>query len=97
MTKEPSSCIGLIFTFNRSLNCASRVELLLYEKFQHNEIDEKINFNNRLSPSYIGKVSDYKHAKVENIQQSLSGIDWDFIFQGKTVNPKRLIFQMNAS
>ena len=96
MTKESSSCIDLIFTSNPGLNCASRVELLVFEKFQHNEIGEKINFNNHLPPPYIRKVSDYKNAKVENIQQSLSGIDWDSIFRGKTVNPKRLIFQMNA-
>ena len=64
MTKESSSCIGLIFTSNPSLNCASRVEFLLYEKFQHNEINEKINFNNRLPPPDIGKGSDYKNAKM---------------------------------
>ena len=34
------------------------------------------------------KVWDYKNAKEENIQQSVSGIDWDFIFQRKTVNQK---------
>ena len=34
------------------------------------------------------KVWDYKSAKEENIQQSVSGIDWDFIFQRKTVNQK---------
>ena len=36
----------------------------------------------------IYEVWDYKNAKVENIQQSVSGIDWDFMFQGKTVNQK---------
>ena len=34
------------------------------------------------------EVWNYKNAKVENIWQSVSGIDWDFIFQGKTVNKK---------
>ena len=51
----------------------------------------KINFNVPLPPPYIRevcKVWDYKNAKEENIQQSVSGIDWDFIFQRKTVNQK---------
>ena len=34
------------------------------------------------------EIQEYNNAKVENIQQSASGIDWDFIFQGKTVNQK---------
>ena len=46
------------------------------------------NFNVPLPPPYIREVWDYKNAKVENIQQSVSGIDWNFIFQGKTVHQK---------
>ena len=88
ITKEPSSCIDLIFTSNPSFISASGVELSLYEKCHHNLIYGKINFNVPLPPPYIREVWDYKNAKVENIQQSVSGIDWNFIFQGKTVNQK---------
>ena len=49
---------------------------------------EKANFNVPLPPSYIPEVWDYKNAKVENIHNSVFGIDWDFIFQEKTVNQK---------
>ena len=49
---------------------------------------EKVNFNVPLPPSYIPEVWDYKNAKVENIHNSVFGIDWDFIFQEKTVNQK---------
>ena len=88
ITKESSSCIDLIFTSNPSFVSASGVELSLYEKFHHNLIYGKINFNVPLPPPYIPEVWNYKNAKVENIQQSVSGINWDFIFQGKTVNQK---------
>ena len=86
-TKESSSsCIDLIFTSNPSFISASGGELSLYEKCHHNLIYGKINFNVPLPPQYIGEVWDYKNAQVENIQESVSGIDWDFMFQGKTVN-----------
>ena len=92
ITKETSSCIDPIFTSNPSFISASGVELSLYEKFHHNLIYGKINFNAPLPPPYIREVWDYKNAKVENIQQSVSGNDWNFIFQGKPVNQKVNIF-----
>ena len=49
---------------------------------------DKINFNVPLPPLYIPEVWDYKNTTLENIQQSVSGIDWNFNFQGKTVNQK---------
>ena len=86
--KEFSSCIDLIFTSNPSFISASGVELSLYEKCHHTLIYGKINFNVPLPPPYIREVWDYKNAEAENIQQSVSGIDWDFMFQRKTVNQK---------
>ena len=53
-----------------------------------NLIYGKINFNVPFPPPYIREVWDYKNAKVENIQQSVSGIDLDSTFQGKAVNQK---------
>ena len=91
ITKESSSCIDLIFTSNPSFISASGVELSLYEKCHHNLIYGKIDFNVPLFPPYvwnIREVWDYKNAKVAYIQQSVSGIDWDFNFQGKTINRK---------
>ena len=73
---------------NPSFISVSGVELSLYEKCHHNLVYEKINFNVPLPPPYVREVWDYKNAKVENIQQSVSGIDWNFIFQGKIVNQK---------
>ena len=80
ITKESSSCIDLIFISNPSVISASRVELSLCQKFHHNLIHGKISFNVPLLPPYIREVLDYKNAKVASIQQSVSGIDWDFIF-----------------
>ena len=78
ITKESSSCIDLIFTSHPSFISTSRVELSPYEKFHHNLIYGKINFNVPLPPPYIREVWDYKNAKAENIQQSVSGIDLHF-------------------
>ena len=88
ITKESSSCIDLILISNPSFTSASRVELSLYEKCHHDLIYGKINFNVPLPPLYIREVWDYRNTKVENNQQSVSGIDWDFMFQEKTVNQK---------
>ena len=79
ITKESSSCIDLIFTSNPSVISASGVELSLSEKCHRNLISGKINFNVPLPPPYICEVCDY-NAKVENVQQSVSIIDWNFIF-----------------
>ena len=51
-------------------------------------IHGKMNFNVPLPPPYIREVSDYKNAKEENTQQSVSGINWDFVFLGKAANQK---------
>ena len=58
ITKESSSCIDLIFTSNPSFISASGVELSLYEKFDHNLIYGKTNFNVPLQPPYIREVWD---------------------------------------
>ena len=88
ITEESSSCIDLILTSNSSFTSASGVELSLYEKCHHDLIYGKINFNVPLPPPYIREVWDYRNTKLENIQQSVSGIDWDFMFQEKTVSQK---------
>ena len=53
ITKEPSSYIDLIFTSNPSFISTSGVELSLYEKYHHNLIYGKINFNVPLPLPYI--------------------------------------------
>ena len=75
ITKEFFSCRNLVFTSTPSFISASGVELSLYEKCHRNLIFRKINFNIPFPPPYIREVWDYKNAKVENIQQSISGID----------------------
>ena len=50
-----------------------------------------MNFNDPLPLPYIHEVCNYKNAKVKNIQESVSDIHWNFIFQGKTLI-KKLIF-----
>ena len=86
ITKDSSSCINFIFSSNPSFISASGVELSLHYKCRHNLIYGKINFNVPFPPPHVREVWDYKNANVENIQRPVSGINWDFIFQGKTVN-----------
>ena len=92
IAKESSSCIDLIVTFNPSFISASGVELSLYKKCHRNLIYGKKSFNVPVPPLYICEFWDYKNAKVENIQRSVSGINWDFIFQGKPINQKVNIY-----
>ena len=53
ITKESSSYIDLILTSNPSFISTSGVELSLYEKYHHNLIYGKINFNVPLPLPYI--------------------------------------------
>ena len=61
-----------LFKSNPSFISASRVDLLLYEKFHLSLIYENQNFNAALPPSYIYEDWDYKNVKVENVQRSVS-------------------------
>ena len=74
ITKDFASCIDL-FKSNPSFISASRVDLLLYEKFHLSLIYENKNFNAALPPSYICEDWDYKNVKVENVQQSVSEVN----------------------
>ena len=39
-------------------------------------------------PSNMREVWDYKNASTESKQLSVSGIDWNFLFRGKSINKK---------
>ena len=48
----------------------------------------KIDFKILIPPPYTREVWDYKNASAECIQCSVSSIDWDFLFWGKSINKK---------
>ena len=85
------SCIELIFTSNPNLINSAGVEMSLFEKCHHNIVYGKIDFKIPILPPYMKEVWDYKNASAESIQCSVSSIDWDFLFQGKSIN-KRLTY-----
>ena len=86
--KGSLSCIELIFTSNPNLINSSGVEMSLFEKYHHNIVYGKIDFQIAILPLYMREVWNYKNACAESIQRSISSIDWDFLFWGKSINKK---------
>ena len=84
ITKNSLSCIDLIFTSNPNLISSSGVERSLFEKCHLNIVYGKIDFEIPIPPPYMREVWDYKNASIESIQRSISSIDWDFLFRGKS-------------
>ena len=80
--------IANIFTSNPNLINSSGSEMSLFEKCHHNIIYGKIDFKILIPPPYTREVWDYKNASAECIQCSVSSIDWDFLFWGKSINEK---------
>ena len=60
----------------------------LFEKCCHNIVYGKTNFKTPIPPPYTREVWDNKNASTEIIQRSVSSIDWDFLFRGKSINKK---------
>ena len=88
ITNTSSSCIDLIFTANSCFVKDSAVELSLFDKCHHNIIFGKVNLKIPLPSPYTREVWNYEKANVEGIQRSISGVDWDYLFQGTTVYKK---------
>ena len=82
------SCIDLIFTANPNLINSSGIDMSLFEKIYHNIVYGKIDFKISILPLYMRKVWEYKNASAESIQRSVSSIEWDFLFRGKSINKK---------
>ena len=75
ITKDSMSCVGFIFTLNPNLIKNSGAEMSLLEKCHHNIVYGKIDFKIPIPPPYIREVYDYKNARAESIQRSISIID----------------------
>ena len=80
--------IANIFISNPNLINSSGSEMSLFEKCHHNIMYGKIDFKIPIPPPYMRDVWDYKNASAECIQCSVSSIDWDFLFWGKSINKK---------
>ena len=60
----------------------------MLDKCHHNIIFGKLSFKIPLPPPYTREVWNYGKANVEGIQRSISGVEWDYLFQGTTVHKK---------
>ena len=87
-----SSCTNLAFASNPNVIYNSCVELSLFDKHHNNLIFGELNFMVLLPPNYKRQVWDYKKANAEFIRRSISSVDWNFLFQGTSVNQKVMIF-----
>ena len=58
----------------------------LFEKCHHNIVYGKIDFKIPIPPPYIKE--NCKNASSECIQRSISSINWEFLFWGKSINKK---------
>ena len=86
--KDSLSCIDLILTSNPNLINSSGVEMSLFEKRHHNIVYGKIDFKISIPPPYMREVWNYKNASTESLQRSVSSIDSDFLFRGKSIRKK---------
>ena len=84
------SCTDLIAS-NPNIIWNSGAELSLFHSCRHNLVFGELNFMIRLPPTYKRQVWDYKKANTECMWRSISSVDWNFFFQGTTVNQKILI------
>ena len=81
-----NSCIDLIFTDqpNLAVNCGTHSSL--NSKCHHQITHCKLNLIIEYPPPYERLVWDYKKANTENIKKSLESVNWETLFDNKSVN-----------
>ena len=87
-----NSCIDLIFTDqpNLAVNCGTHSSL--NSKCHHQITHCKLNLIIEYPPPYERLVWDYKKANTENIKKSLESVNWETLFDNKSVNTQVCIF-----
>ena len=85
-------CIDLIFTdqLNLVVNCGTHSSL--NSKCHHQITHCKLNLIIEYPPPYERLVWDYKKANIENIKKSLESVNWETLFDNKSVNTQVCIF-----
>ena len=59
----------------------------------HHQITEcKLNLNIEYHPPYVWLVLDYRKANIESMQNSIESVNWETLFNNKTVNKQVFIF-----
>ena len=89
---QSNSCIDLVFTDqpNLAVNCGRHVSL--NSKCHHEITHCKFNLSIEYPPPYEWLVWDYRKADIESIQKSVKSVNWETLFNTKTVNKQVSIF-----
>ena len=86
------SCIDLICTDQPFMFVDSGVLPSLDPHSKHSIIHGTLNFHAPSPPPYKRRVWDFKTAKVEQIRDELSNMDWHSLFSRLNVNEMTLVF-----
>ena len=89
---QTSSCIDLIFTDQPNLIVDSGVHPSLHSNCHHQITYCKINLNIEYPPPYEGLVWDYNRANVDGIKNSIESVNWEVMFNNKSVHKQKSIF-----
>ena len=85
-------CIDLIFTDQANLIVDSGVHPSLQSNCHHQITYCKLNLNIEYPPPYERLVWDYNRANVEGIKKSIESVNWEMMFNNKSVHKQVSIF-----
>ena len=84
--RNSSSCIDLIFIDKPNLVINSGVHSSLHPNCHHQIIYAEINFKIEFPPPYERIVWDYKNANAKYINLAIDGVNWERLFENKSIN-----------
>ena len=89
---QTSSCIDVIFTYQPNLIIDSVVHPSLHSICHHQITYCKLNLIIECPPPYERLVCDYNRANLESIKKSLASVNWEVMFNNKSVHKQVSIF-----
>ena len=89
---QTSSCIDLIFTVHPNLIVDRGFHPSLHSNCRHQITYCKINPNIEYPPPYERLVWDYNRANVEGIKKFIKSVNWEVMFNNKSVHKQVSIF-----
>ena len=92
LTRNKSSCIGLIFISQPNLVMESGVHSSLHENCHLQITDAKFNLKIYYPPPYEQEVWHYQKANIGNIRKAIGEFPWERHFANSDVNEKVYLF-----
>ena len=89
---QTSSCTDLKFTDQPTLIVDSCAHPALQSNCHHQITYCKINLNVEYPPPYEGLVWDYNRANVDGIKKSIDSVNWEVMFNNKSVHKQVSVF-----